>query len=156
MRKLVLFDLDKTLNGSKARVKFIPEDTKVNANWLPWHKAFRGERMNLPLILTAAAYKAAGYDVAVVSNRDSSLTMDTRSYLQHAGFPLARYFLRDIDDNRTTRMWKVATINSILAYAEPMEVHLFDDDKGVLQDLREQYAFNKEILFIPHLVEFNY
>lgn len=90
MLKLALFDLDGTLNTSKARKEFIPENIRDNSAWLRWHQAFRMERLNPSLIRTAAAYAHAGYSIGVVSNRDSSLITDTSIYLNNSGFPDAR------------------------------------------------------------------
>lgn len=153
MRKLALFDLDGTINTSKARKQFIPENTRDNAAWLPWHKAFRMERLNLDLIKTAAAYASAGFTVSVVSNRDDSLVTDTSIYLNNSGFPDARYHLRSAADNRYPSTWKEQTIRSLLAYAGRVEVHHFDDDKKALDRLADIYRHSLDVKYIPHLIK---
>lgn len=152
MLKLALFDLDGTLNTSKARKEFIPENIRDNSAWLRWHKAFRMERLNLSLIRTAAAYADAGYTIGVVSNRDSSLITDTSIYLNNSGFPDARYHFRSLDDNRNTCDWKEQTIRSLLAYTDDIEVHHFDDDKKAIGRLADYYRHSSRINYIPHLV----
>jgi phosphoglycolate phosphatase-like HAD superfamily hydrolase len=150
MIRLALFDLDSTLNSGDRRKDFIPTDTRINANWLDWHKAFRMERLNHNLITTAAGYAAAGYKIGVVSNRDNSLIQDTRVYLGNSGFPEAQFFLRSGDDNRRTKAWKLDTFNSILAFIGPAEVHIFDDDGPMLDALSERYRYSKDVQLITH------
>lgn len=154
MKKLALFDLDSTLNTVKNRSGYVPENTGNNAAWLGWHKAFRMEKLNLDLIKTAKAYKQAGYEIAVVSNRDSSLAVDTKIYLSNSGFPEGKYFLRNIDDNRHTSDWKTSTIFHLLAFSEPVEVHIFDDDKRMLNRVTEKYEHHDSVFVVPHLIEF--
>jgi hypothetical protein len=154
MRKLALFDLDGTINTSNARSGFIPENRNNNAAWLGWHKAFHMERLNLSLIRTADCLAGAGYEIGVVSNRDESVMQDTHIYLKNAGFPDAHYHLRNADDNRRTRDWKVSTVYSLLVYSGPVEVHMFDDDLPALKQLRERFQFNHPVQFIPHHITF--
>ena len=156
MRKLALFDLDNTLNTTRYRKKLVPHhDIRNNAEWLSWHEAFHSERLNLSLITTAAAYKDAGFEIAVVSNRDSSLINETQVKLVNTGWPKdCRYHLRSIDDNRHPSQWKLETIQNLLDYAEPIEVHVFDDDKSVLLKLGERFRFNRNVHFIPHNIQF--
>lgn len=153
MRKLALFDLDGTINTSKARNTLIPENVRDNASWLPWHKAFRMERLNLGLIKTAAAYSDAGFIVSVVSNRDNSLITDTCTYLHNSGFPDARYHFRFAEDNRHPSTWKEQTVRNLLAYIGPVEVHHFDDDKKALDRLADAYRHSLDVKYIPHLVK---
>lgn len=152
MRKLAIFDLDGTINTSNARAELVPKDPRKHAAWHPWHKAFRMERLNIDLIKTAQAYHKAGYMISVVSNRDENLSMATSLHLYEANFPTARYHLRNIEDTRTTVDWKSETIQNLLAYAGKIEVHHFDDDKKALEKLTEQFKFDDDILYIPHLV----
>lgn len=152
MLKLALFDLDGTLNTSKTRKEFIPENPRDNAAWLRWHQAFRMERLNLPLIKTAAAYADAGFTISVVSNRDESLIRDTSIYLNNSGFPDARYHLRSLDDNRYPATWKEQTIRNLLAYGEDIEVHHFDDDKQAISKLADAYRHSLKVRYIPHLI----
>jgi hypothetical protein len=156
MIKIALFDLDGTLNGSKRRGEFIPPQGACNAEWLQWHQAFKVEKLNQDLIMTAAAYKKAGYKVAVVSNRDTSLINATACHLVPNGFPsLADYILRSLDDNRTPADWKVETISNmvkLLTNTGRVEVHHFDDDSKVLQRLDNELF---GVRYIPHLVNFN-
>lgn len=154
MKKLALFDLDGTINTSSARSALVPADSRNNEAWLGWHKAFRMERLNLPLIKTASAMAGAGYDIGVVSNRDVSVADDTRIYLKNSGFPDARYHLRNAEDHRKTKDWKFSTVHNLLVYAGPVEVHMFDDDKAALKALYERFQFSQDVRFIPHLVEF--
>ncbi|ARB11776.1 hypothetical protein CB1_49 [Pectobacterium phage vB_PatP_CB1] len=156
MRKLALFDLDNTLNTTCYRKKLVPHhDIRNNAEWLPWHKAFHSEPLNLRLITTAAAYKDAGFEIAIVSNRDNSLIEETRVKLANAGWPMdCRYHLSSIDDHRHPSQWKLETIQNLLDYAEPIEVHVFDDDKSVLMKLGERFRFNRDVQFIPHNIQF--
>lgn len=156
MTKIALFDLDGTLNGSKRRGEFIPPPGACNAEWLRWHQAFKLEKLNQDLIMTAAAYKKAGYKIAVVSNRDTSLIEATARDLVPNGFPsLADYILRSLDDNRTPADWKVETISNmvtLLANMGRVEVHHFDDDVKVLRRLNSDLF---GVRYIPHLVQFN-
>lgn len=152
MLKLALFDLDGTLNTSKARKEFIPENTRDNSAWLRWHEAFHMERLNLDLIKTAAAYADAGYTIGVVSNRDSGLIAETRIYLNNNGFPDALYHLRTQADSRYPATWKEQTIRNLLAYSGNVEVHHFDDDKQAIQRLAGHYQHSPRVSYIPHLV----
>lgn len=156
MRKLALFDLDNTLYTTKHRVHLIPNhDIRNNAQWLEWHTAFHSEKLNLPLIKTADAYKKAGFDIGVVSNRIESLREETRINLVLAGWPTeCRYHLRALDDNRLPSMWKIQTIFNLLSYMEPVEVHIFDDDKKVLTSLVEIYCNEPSVNIIPHTICF--
>ena len=156
MRKLAFFDLDNTLNTTSARKKLVPHhDIRNNTEWLPWHEAFHSERLNLPLITTAGGYKDAGFEIAVVSNRVSSLIEETRIKLVNSGWPKdCRYHLRSIDDHRHPSQWKLETLQNLLYYAEPIEVHIFDDDKSMLMGLSERFRFNREVHIIPHNVVF--
>lgn len=154
MKRLALFDLDGTLNTSSARKDFVPENAFVNSAWLEWHKAFRIERLNLSLIRTASCMAGAGYEIGVVSNRDESVSRDTCIYLENAGFPGAMYHLRSADDDRKTKDWKVTTVYNLLAYAGPVEVHMFDDDLPALKKLTERFQFNRSVQFIPHHITF--
>lgn len=157
MKRLALFDLDNTLNTTSNRKPLVPyHDIRNNAEWLPWHAAFHSERLNLPLIATASAYKAAGFQIAIVSNRDLSMAGETSIKLITSGWPKeCRYHLRSIDDHRHPSEWKLDTIQKLVDYAEPLELHLFDDDKSVLMKLAEQYRFSRDsVNFIPHYVNF--
>lgn len=158
MPKLALFDLDGTLNGNKARGDYVPENVRINKDWLPWHKAFRLEKLNLPLINTAYRMARAGYKNIVVSNRDQLLASDTQIYLANSGFPACSYILRADDDNRRPSRWKIDTIKNLLQIGnygtEVLEVHHFDDDKKALQELEEFFGTNRMIMYIPHLVVF--
>lgn len=155
MKKIALFDLDGTLNSSHKRAAYIPEDVRNNAAWMGWHNAFHMENLNLELIKTAQGYKRAGYDIAVVSNRNHDLRQETDIQLRCACFPIgAKFFLRHSDDNRHTRQWKVETVKSILALAGPIEIHHFDDDKKALGELEEFFAHSKDVFYIPHFITF--
>lgn len=156
MKRLALFDLDNTLNTTSSRKKLVPhDDIRNNAAWLPWHEAFHSERLNLPLITTACGYKDAGFELAVVSNRDNSLIDETRIKLINTGWPKdCRYHLRAIDDHRHPSQWKRETIENLLAYAEPVEVHIFDDDKSVLMKLQERFRFSRSVFIVPHHILF--
>lgn len=154
MRKLALFDLDGTINTSNARSALVPENRFNNAEWLGWHKAFHMERLNHSLIRTAYCMAEAGYDIAVVSNRDESVMQDTYIYLRNSGFPNASYHMRSAEDNRKTRDWKISTVYNLLVYSGPAEVHMFDDDLPALKQLCERFQFNRSVQFIPHHITF--
>lgn len=150
--KIALFDLDNTLNSTSKRKTLIPDDPSVNENWLPWHRAFTSERVNTKLVKTAIAYSKAGYQIGVVSNRDTSLVEETRKLLGHYGFPEARYHFREQKDNRSPSQWKQHTISHLLAFCKQAEVHHFDDDCIALNRLSEQFAYPDHVLYVPHFV----
>lgn len=148
--KLAIFDLDGTLNTSNKRGEFIPTDPTVNENWLRWHQAFKLEKLNTALISTASALNKAGYQIAIVSNRDESLARETYLHLCSNGFPPARTIFRQQKDNRKPCDWKADTIKLLCEFTAG-EVQHFDDDAKAIKKLTDLFK-GKQINYIPLLI----
>lgn len=155
-RHIAIFDLDGTLNSTKARIELVPDNSRDNKAWIPWHAAFALEELNYGLIDTAMAMNASGTDILVVSNRNDQFSFDTQKHLRNSGFPATAMVLRDDYDYRSTKSWKVDTIkNLVLLLREEVVIHHFDDDKPVLKSLTEYFRSNRPYVhYVPHLVEF--
>lgn len=133
MRKIILCDLDGTLNTNNRRGEYIPANDKSNEAWLPWHKAFEREILNESLIETLNSLQKIGYELVLVTNRDHSVKEKTIEYLKRNGLNtkgIIGFFRDSNEETQSATVWKASMLSTLLRILET-DTHViwFDDDK---------------------------
>jgi phosphoserine phosphatase len=94
---IVVFDLDGTLALIDHRRHFVAKKPK---NFQKFEAACVDDPLNVPVARAWAAYRAAGYELWIVSGRTSVVRAQTEAWLQKYAIDPDRLLLRDAKDNR--------------------------------------------------------
>lgn len=134
-KETVIFDLDGTLADVEHRRIFIerrPQD------WAAFYRACTQDAPNVPVIETARALSAAGYEIVILTGRSDEVRAETLSWLKLYSVPFDQLFMRRDGDFTPDEKLKAMWLEN---FDSSRVLGVFEDRPKVVRMWREKGIF---------------